>query len=392
MNRILFKRFLVFLTVILTVAVMTFAFTACSFATTDGGKDNTSIVTDDDKDNTGEVTDDGNGDVDAGGNEGGNDEGGADGDETTPDEPENPIDPDDPENPIDPDDPENPIDPDDPEKPIDPEDPEQPVDPDDPENPVDPENPDENEPQDITEVDEIDEINKFGDEAIKILNNKYLDGIALKLIGKGSTAEDIESAEWLITKSNGNTIKELQVKAYYYSGNTKLFKVGKVTLNQDYRVSEILNGKATNVSYSTAYAGPLASEKQISENKELGNLVINIVNNAEDTKTQNEGDIWCSIDSIVDPLNGKQYRTITVYQIIENCVYKYKLKAEAPTVDVDQIMQNIKDGKTIGTPTCTTEYTFEGQKIEQETSNNALNAQYNSYSLFNDFDDEYVFE
>lgn len=336
MNRILFKRFLVFLTVILTVAVMTFALTACSFATTDGGKDNTSNVTDDDKDNTGEVTDDGNGDVDAGGNEEGNDEGGADGDETTPDEPENPIDP---------------------------EDPEQPVDPDDPENPVDPENPDENEPQDITEVDEIDEINKFGDEAIKILNNKYLDGIALKLIGKGSTAEDIDTAEWLITNSNGNTIKELQVKAYYYSGNTKLFKVGKVTLNQDYSVSEILNGKATNVSYSTAYAGPLASEKQISENKELGNLVINTVNGTN-TKTQNEGDIWCSIDSIVDPLNGKQYRTITVYQITENCVYKYKLKAEAPTVDVDQIMQNIKDGKTIGTPTCETMYTFTGIVIE----------------------------
>ena len=291
MNRILFKRFLVFLTVILTVAVMTFAFTACSFAITDGGKDNTSNVTDDDKDNTGEVTDDGNGDVDAGGNEGGNDEGGADGDETTPEEPENP---------------EEPV------EPVDPEEPEP-----EPEPTPEPEPDPSDEPQDITEVDEIDEINKFGDEAIKILNDNYLDGIALKLIGKGATGEDIDSAEWLITNSNGNTISELQVKVYYFSGTTKLFKVGKVTFNEDYSVSDILSGNATNVSYSTAYAGPLASEKQISENKELGNLVINKVNGTN-TETQNQGDIWCSIDSIVDPLNGKQYRTITVYQITEN--------------------------------------------------------------------------
>lgn len=336
MNRILFKRFLVFLTVILTVAVMTFAFTACSFGATDGGKDNTSDVTDDDKDNTGEVTDDGNGDVDVGGNEGGNDEGGADGDETTPDDPE---------------------------KPIDPEDPEQPVDPDDPENPVDPENPDKNEPQDITEVDEIDEINKFGDKAIKILKDNYLDGIALKVIGKGMTAENIDSAEWLITKSNGNTIKELQVKVYYYSGDIKLFKVGKVEFNEDYNVSEILSGKAQNVTYSKIYQGPQISKENITINAELGNLVINVVNGT-DTTTQNEGDIWCSIGS-PSPEGGKEYRPITVYQIDENSVRKYILIVEAPTIKVDEIIQNINDNKLhSSTPTCETMYTFTGIVIE----------------------------
>ena len=343
MNRILFKRFLVFLTVILTVAVMAFAFTACSFATTDGGKDNTSNVTDDDKDNTGEVTDDGNGDVDAGGNEGGNDEGGADGDETTPEEPENP---------------EEPVEPADPEEP-EPEPEPEPT----PEPEPDPEDPDEDTaPADITEVETIDELLLFADEATRILNNNYLDGIALKVIGKGMTAENIDSAEWLITKSNGNTIKELQVKVYYYSGDIKLFKVGKVEFNEDYNVSEILSGKAQNVTYSKIYQGPQISKENIEANKKLGNLVINTVNGTN-TKTQNEGDIWCSIGGISFE-SGKEYRTITVYQITENCVYKYELKAEAPTVNVEEIMQNIKDEKTKGTPTCETMYTFTGIVIE----------------------------
>lgn len=337
MNRILFKRFLVFLTVILTVAVMTFAFTACSFATTDGGKDNTSNVTDDDKDNTGEVTDDGNGDVDAGGNEGGNDEGGADGDETTPEEPENP---------------EEPV------EPVDPEEPEP-----EPEPTPEPEPDPSDEPQDITEVDEIDEINKFGDKAIKILKDNYLDGIALKVIGKGMTAENIDSAEWLITKSNGNTIKELQVKVYYYSGDIKLFQVGKVEFNEDYNVSEILSGKAQNVTYSKIYQGPQISKENIEANKELGNLVINVVNGT-DTTTQNQGDIWCSIGSLFAQ-GGKEYRTITVYQIDENSVRKYRLIVEAPTIKVDEIIQNINDNKLhSSTPTCETEYTFTGIVIE----------------------------
>lgn len=338
MNRILFKRFLVFLTVILTVAVMTFALTACSFGATDGGKDNTSNVTDDDKDNTGEVTDDGNGDVDAGGNEGGNDEGGADGDETTPEEPENP------------------------EEPVEPADPEEPEPEPEPEPTPEPEPDPSDEPQDITEVDEIDEINKFGDKAIKILKDNYLDGIALKVIGKGMTAENIDSAEWLITKSNGNTIKELQVKVYYYSGDIKLFKVGKVEFNEDYNVSEILSGKAQNVTYSKIYQGPQISKENITINAELGNLVINVVNGT-DTTTQNEGDIWCSIGSPT-PSGGKYYSTITVYQINDEYVLKYQLKAEAPTVKPDDIIQSINDAKTIGTPTCETMYTFTGIVIE----------------------------
>lgn len=336
MNRILFKRFLIFLTVILTVAVMTFALTACSFATTDGGKDNTSNVTDDDKDNTGEVTDDGNGDVDAGGNEGGNEEGGADGDETTPEEPENP---------------EEPV------EPVDPEEPEP-----EPEPTPEPEPDPSDEPQDITEVDEIDEINKFGDEAIKILKDNYLDGIALKLIGKGSTAEDIESSEWFITKSEGNNVKELQVKVCYINGNSRLLKVGKVTLNQDYSVSDILNGKATNVSYSQIYQGASVALNTIETNKDLGNLVINTVNDTN-IETQNEGDIWCSIGNAIAS-GGKTYRTIKVYQINENQVQKYELIVEATTVNVNEIMQNIKDGKTKETPTCETMYTFTGIVIE----------------------------
>lgn len=353
MNRILFKRFLVFLTVILTVALMTFAFTACSFGATDGGKDNTSDVTDDDKDNTGDVTDDGNGDAETGSNEDGNDEGGADGDETTPGEPENPIDPDDPE------------------KPIDPEDPEQPVDPDDPENPVDPEEPDPEDPEedtapaDITEVETIDELLLFADEATAILNANYLDGLALKLIGKGMTADDFKNAtfEWMIVDYEDNIIKQINVKVHYVSGTTTLFKVGKVLFNKSYTVNQIVKGEAKDAVYSTDYMGAMVSEKQLSENQELGNLVINVVNGT-DTTTQNEGDIWCSISGTVIPKDGKEYRTITVYQIVENCVKKYSLSAEAPTVKVDEIIQNINDGKYRETPTCETVYTFTGIVIE----------------------------
>ena len=344
MNRILFKRFLVFLTVILTVAVMTFALTACSFATTDGGKDNTSNVTDDDKDNTGEVTDDGNGDVDAGGNEGGNDEGGADGDETTPDEPENPIDPDDPE------------------KPIDPEDPEQPVDPDDPENPVDPENPDKNEPQDITEVDEIDEINKFGDEIKQVFNDRYLNSV-VKEIGKTASVDNIVdgSIEWRIN-SNGNNISSLQVSFYYIANNAISLRVANINTNNN-SINDIINNKVTvsDISLEDLSIGTAISN--IEANKELGNLVINVVNGT-DTTTQNQGDIWCSIGSLFAQ-GGKEYRTITVYQIDENSVRKYRLIVEAPTIKVDEIIQNINDNKLhSSTPTCETEYTFTGIVIE----------------------------
>ena len=322
---------------------MAFAFTACSFATTDGGKDNTSNVTDDDKDNTGEVTDDGNGDVDAGGNEGGNDEGGADGDETTPDEPENPIDPDDPE------------------KPIDPEDPEQPVDPDDPENPVDPVNPDENEPQDITEVDEIDEINKFGDEIKQVFNDRYLNSV-VKEIGKTASVDNIVdgSIEWRIN-ANGNNVSSLQVSFYYNKGGVYSLKVANIDANNT-SINEIINGnvQASNIKLESMSISVIASN--IEANKELGNLVINTVNDTN-IETQNEGDIWCSIGNAIAS-GGKTYRTIKVYQINENQVQKYELIVEATTVNVNEIMQNIKDGKTKGTPTCETMYTFTGIVIE----------------------------
>lgn len=339
MNRILFKRFLVFLTVILTVAVMTFALTACSFATTDGGKDNTSNVTDDDKDNTGEVTDDGNGDVDAGGNEEGNDEGGADGDETTPEEPENP------------------------EEPVEPVDPEEPEPEPTPEPEPDPEDPDEDTaPADITEVETIDELLLFADEATRILNNNYLDDIAENTIGT-DTAKYITQTEWYITDSNNNRINEFQIKTYYTLGS-QFFKICRLTFDDFYSIQEILNNEAKVLSYKIAYTlkGSM-STSTIEANKELGNLVINVVNGT-DTTTQNQGDIWCSISGTVIPKDGKEYRTITVYQIVENCVKKYSLSAEAPTVKVDEIIQNINDGKYRGTPTCETVYTFTGIVIE----------------------------
>lgn len=346
MNRILFKRFLVFLTVILTVAVMTFALTACSFATTDGSKDNTSNVTDDDKDNTGEVTDDGNGDVDAGGNEGGNDEGGADGDETTPEEPENP---------------EEPVEPADPEEPEPEPEPEPTPEPEEP----DPEDPEEDTaPADITEVETIDELLLFADEATAILNENYLDGLALKVLGKGMTADDFKNAtfEWMIVDYEDNMIKELQVKIHFDWGTTR-FSVGKVLFNQSYTINQIVNGEATDVVYSDKYRGPGISETTRIENQELGNLVINVVNGT-DTTTQNEGDIWCSIGSLWAE-SGKEYRTIKVYQINENQVQKYELIVEAPTIKVDEIIQNINDNKLhSSTPTCETMYTFTGIVIE----------------------------
>lgn len=339
MNRILFKRFLVFLTVILTVAVMTFAFTACSFGATDGGKDNTSDVTDDDKDNTGEVTDDGNGDVDAGGNEGGNDEGGADGDETTPEEPENP------------------------EEPVEPADPEEPEPEPTPEPEPDPEDPDEDTaPADITEVETIDELLLFADEATRILNNNYLDDIAENTIGT-DTAKYITQTEWYITDSNNNRINEFQIKTYYTLGS-QFFKICRLTFDDFYSIQEILNNEAKVLSYKIAYTlkGSM-STSTIEANKELGNLVINVVNGT-DTTTQNQGDIWCSIGSLFAQ-GGKEYRPITVYQIDENSVRKYRLIVEAPTIKVDEIIQNINDNKLhSSTPTCETEYTFTGIVIE----------------------------
>lgn len=341
MNRILFKRFLVFLTVILTVAVMTFAFTACSFATTDGSKDNTSDVTDDDKDNTGEVTDDGNGDVDAGGNEGGNDEGGADGDETTPGEPENP------------------------EEPVEPVDPEEPEPEPTPEPEPDPEDPDEDTaPADITEVETIDELLLFADEATALFNERYLADV-VKLIGKTASVDNIVDGtiKWRIN-AEGNTVLSLQVSFYYYKNNmgSMSLKVANFKVMNSSSINKIVNDKVVEeISLASISIGVAVSS--IESNAELGNLVINVVNGT-DTTTQNEGDIWCSIQGGSTAIGGKDYRVITVYQITENCVNKYLLTAEAPTVKVDEIIQNINDGKYRGTPTCETVYTFTGIVIE----------------------------
>lgn len=340
MNRILFKRFLVFLTVILTVAVMTFALTACSFATTDGGKDNTSNVTDDDKDNTGEVTDDGNGDVDAGGNEGGNDEGGADGDETTPEEPENP------------------------EEPVEPADPEEPEPEPTPEPEPDPEDPDEDTaPADITEVETIDELLLFADEATALFNERYLADV-VKLIGKTASVDNIVDGtiKWRIN-AEGNTVSSLQVSFYYDKNGSIYLQVGNLQISDLSTINGVINNDLENIDIELELLNiGGASLNTIESNAELGNLVINVVNGT-DTTTQNEGDIWCSIGSPT-PSGGKYYSTITVYQINDEYVLKYQLKAEAPTVKPDDIIQSINDAKTIGTPTCETMYTFTGIVIE----------------------------
>ena len=129
-------------------------------------------------------------------------------------------------------------------------------------------------------------------------------------------------------------------------------------------IKNIINQNISLNNIEMVSLGVSMGETSIVANKELGNLVINIVNNAEDTETQNEGDIWCSIQGDSTAIGGKDYRVITVYQITENQVQKYEITVEAPTINVKEIMQNIKNGKTRGTPTCETEYTFTGIVIE----------------------------
>ena len=75
--------------------------------------------------------------------------------------------------------------------------------------------------------------------------------------------------------------------------------------------------------------------------------------------------------------NGKEYRNITVYQITENGVEQYVLRAEAPSADPASIIANIKEGKYT-TKSQSTEYTFAGEKIEQAnaSSQNLANSYY----------------
>ena len=365
MNRILFKRFLIFL----TVAVMTFALTACSFATTDGGKDNTSNVTDDDKDNTGDVTDDGNGDDVTPGGEGGEDvtPGGEDEDgETEPEEPETPEEPENPEEPVEPEDPEEPVEPEDPEEPVEPENPEEPVEPEDPEEPEtpeepeDPEEPDDGAPTDITEVETIDELLLFADEATQILNDSYLNDVIKKFAGKSATADNIVDGTlvWRIVVTSDN-ITGLEVSFKYQNNNNINFYAGSVKL-QNCSVKELLTGNVESTSYSKDFSNGITTTME-QANKELGNLVINVVNGT-DTTTQNEGDIWCSIGGNI-PSQGKYVTQITVYQIIETGVYKYQLTIRTPdsTVTPADFIENINDNYGAEKETV---FTFTGIVIE----------------------------
>ena len=313
-----------------------------------------------------------------------------DGSVIDPDDPV--IDPDDPI--IDPDDPV--IDPDDPVIDPDPENPGEDIPPEDippedvppedvpPEDkPPEEENPGQEDPSteipgSIDEVDEVDEINYFADEFTQILNETHLESLAKQFIGRNGTADDITSTEWMITNSNNNDqIKELQVKVYYDYGTTRYFKVGQVAFNQAYSVQDIINGNATDASYSIVYEGSQVALNTNGKNTDLGKTVIQTI----DADNTLEGDIWCSIGSISFS-NGKEYRPITVYQITENAVEEYYMVAEAPSADPASIIANIQEGKYT-TTSQSTEYTFAGEKIEQTSASNQNLATYNYY-----FDDE----
>lgn len=260
---------------------------------------------------------------------------------------------------IDPDDPV--IDPDDPV--IDPDDPVINPDPSDPTDPINPGDGDTSDfPESIYEVDEIDEINYFADEFVQILNDTHMESLAKQFIGRNGTADDITSTEWMITNSNNNDqIKELQVKVYYDYGTTRFFKVGQVTFNQAYSVQDIINGNATDATYSVAYRDSQVALKDIKNNTDLGKTVIQTID-AENTL---EGDIWCSIGT-AGLEGGKTYRNIIVYQITDKVVQKYSMKTEAPNINPINLIDNINNGLFDKNYTYqSTEYTFTGMKIEQ---------------------------
>ena len=290
----------------------------------------------------------------------------ADTDDPSADEDDPVIDPDDPV--IDPDDPVIDPDPENPGEDIPPEDiPPEDVPPEDvpPEDkPPEEENPGQEDPSteipgSIDEVDEVDEIKYFADEFTQILNENYLESLAKQFIGRNGTADDIDSTEWIITDSNNDQIKELQVKVYYDYGNTKHFKVGKVAFNQAYPVQDIINGKAKDSTFSVAYNNTKIAYEDLDVNLDLGKAVIQTI----DADNNLKGDIWCSIGS-ASPSNGKTYRPITVYQITENGVEEYYMVAEAPSADPTSIIANIQEGKCT-TTSQSTEYTFTGEKIKQ---------------------------
>ncbi len=272
-----------------------------------------------------------------------------------PDDPVDPvIDPDDPV--IDPDDPV--IDPDDPV--IDPDDPVIDPDPSDPTDPINPGDGDTSDfPESIYKVDEIDEINYFADEFVQILNETHMESLAKQFIGRNGTAESFDSVEWYVANISNNDINGLYANVYYTQGNSKYFKVGKVSFDAVDTVQDIINGNLNNVTYSVDYQNPQSSFANIENNTDLGKTVIQTI----DADNTLEGDIWCNIGTL-SAEGGKEYRNIMVYQITKVGVEKYTLRAEAPSTNPESIIANIQQGKYT-TTSQSTEYTFTGMKIEQ---------------------------
>ena len=307
--------------------------------------------------------------------------------EPLPDEPDDPvIDPDDPV--IDPDDPvidpDDPvIDPDDPvidpDDPVIDPDPSDPTDPDDPENPGDPEIPGDEAPEyeDCKTVDDILASNGNISSFIQDLKNNYLDNLSKYLIGRNGTADSFDSVEWYVANNSNNEINGLYANVYYTQGNSKYFKVGKVSFDAVDTVQDIINGNLNNVTYSVDYQNPQSSFANIENNTDLGKTVIQTI----DADNTLEGDIWCSIGGLMAS-GGRDYRIITVYQITENGVEKYELTAEAPSADPTSIIANIQE-KKYTTTSQSTEYTFAGEKIEQANESSQNLANYNYY-----FDDD----
>ena len=295
----------------------------------------------------------------------------ADTDDPSADEDDPVIDPDDPV--IDPDDPV--IDPDDPVIDPDPENPGEDLPPEDippedvppedvpPEDkPPEEENPGQEDPSteipgSIDEVDEVDEINYFADEFIEKIVENYGDEFVKTLINNGATIDDLQNAEWSITKGSANSISQIEAKLFYTSGSNSAFRVATITFDQEYLIQDILNGNAGSPTVARTYSASVGTTSK-DENLDLGKAVIQTI----DADNNLEGDIWCSIGTL-SAEGGKEYRNITVYQITENGVEQYILRAEAPSADPASIIANIQEGKYT-TTSQSTEYTFTGEKIK----------------------------
>lgn len=290
---------------------------------------------------------------------------------TTPVDPSNPvedsddtvIDSDDPV--IDPDDPVIDPDPENPGEDIPPEDvPPEDVPPED--KPPEEENPGQEDPSteipgSIDEVDEVDEIKYFADEFINKINQNYGDSLAKRMIGASATRENLTNADWSISNGSERGISQIEVRTIYVYGSDTVLRVGKITFDQQYSIQDIVNGNAGTPTVSRVYNASIGTTR-IDVNLDLGKTVIQTI----DPDNTLEGDIWCSI-AAPSPESGKYYRNITVYQITENGVGKYVLRAEAPSNDPASIIANIQNGKYT-TTSQSTEYTFTGTKIEQASA------------------------